>query len=171
MREEVIFDVSCGQSHVLILKQSESSQQVVACGLNDKGNKSSFFLFSVFHWTKPFSKGQLGLSDFVNRTSFELVTKGEVKGISCGSSFSTILRRDGVLLAFGSGPFDVEDRSKPNQITKDENIRKVICASKEILLLMEDGEIVQSLYGGLVQIDKDRSVKIVISFKFHFLFP
>ncbi|XP_027024441.1 retinitis pigmentosa GTPase regulator b isoform X2 [Tachysurus fulvidraco] len=98
LKSEKVKLVACGRTHTLVYT---SSSNLYAAGGNNEG--------------------QLGLGDFVDRTSFQLVEfftkRGPIKMLAAGSNTSAAITQDGALFTFGErdgGKLGLSTSQAPN---------------------------------------------------------
>ena len=118
-------EIYCGEYHVFVVKNNGS---VWACGKNDKG--------------------QLGLGDTTDRTTFTQVTtniNNDVSQIACGGSHTIILKNDGTVWSCGYNAYgelgigDTTQRTIFTQATND--VKQIACGSNYSFILKNDGTV------------------------------
>lgn len=124
--------VFCGHGHCFIVKTDNT---VWACGRNDKG--------------------QLGLGDTTNRTTFTQVTANisDIRQLECGDDFTFIVKKDGSLWACGNGNAgqlglniggtSTSYKTTFTQVTEyiNYNVVKVVALSQSSYILKNDGTV------------------------------
>ena len=120
-----IKEIYCGENHTFILKNDGT---LWSCGWNERG--------------------QLGLGDTTNRTTFTQITTNadDVKEIYYGGSHTIILKNDGTLWSTGWNVFgqlglgNNTNRNIFTQITiNTNNIKSVYCGMHHTIILKNDG--------------------------------
>ena len=121
-----IKQIACGESHAFVLKNDGS---LWACGLNDKG--------------------QLGLNNTTNKTTFTQVTtniNNDVKQVACGGKHTFIIKNDGSIWATGYNYFgqlglnNTVDRNVFTQVYTDiTDIKQIACGQNYTIILANDG--------------------------------
>ena len=122
--------IACGYRHTFIIKNDGT---VWACGAN--------------------SKGQLGLGDTTNRTSFTQVTtniNNDVKQIACGRQHTLILKNDGSVWSCGyneAGQLGLDDNTTDrNTFTKvttniNNDVKQIACGYDQTFIIKNDGSL------------------------------
>ena len=121
--------ITCGYDHKFILKNDGS---LWSCGYN--------------------SKGQLGLGDIDDRSTFTKITtniNNDVKEIVCGNYHTIILKNDCSLWSCGNnstgqlGLGDTTDRNTFTKVTTNINndVKQIDCGYKHTVILKNDGSI------------------------------
>ena len=118
--------IARGDYHTFIIKNDGS---VWTCGLNDKG--------------------QLGLNDTTDRSTFTKVNINNVKQIVCGDSYTFILKNDGSAWCCGLNNYaqlglnDTTDRTTFTQVTTNINndVKQISCGIYHTFILKNDGTI------------------------------
>ena len=131
--------IACGDDFTVILKNDGT---VWACGDN--------------------SKGQLGLGDTTQKTSFTKVTTNisNVKQIVCGGSHTYILKNDGSVWSCGlndAGQLGLGDTTNRNTFTKvttniSNDAKQIVCGDGHTVILKNDGSVYScgdNIYGQL----------------------
>ena len=123
-----IKQIACGESHAFVLKNDGS---LWACGLNDKG--------------------QLGLNNTTNKTTFTQVTtniNNDVKQVACGGKHTFIIKNDGSIWATGYNYFgqlglnNTVDRNVFTQVYTDiTDIKQIACGQNYTIILANDGSL------------------------------
>ena len=118
-----------GDQHVMVLKNDGS---LWGCGDN--------------------SKGQLGLNDATDKTTFTQVTtniNNDVKQIACGSFYTMILKNDGSLWACGHNEYgqlglgNTSNKTTFTQVTTNINndVKQIACTFSNTWVLKNDGSL------------------------------
>ena len=121
--------IACGMYHTFILKNDGS---VWCCGISDKG--------------------QLGLGDDINKSTFTQVTTNvtnDVKQIACGYYDTFLLKNDGSVWATGinnSGELGLGDTSARTSFTKvttniNNDVKQIACGDYFTYILKNDGSV------------------------------
>jgi alpha-tubulin suppressor-like RCC1 family protein len=119
--------IICGGYHTFMLKNDGT---VWACGYNNKG--------------------QLGLNDTTNRTSFTQVTTNisDVKEIICGRYHTFMLKNDSSMYSCGDnangqlGLGDTTQRTTFTQAaTNTSNIKQIVCGGNHTFIIKNDGSV------------------------------
>ena len=121
--------ISCGQFHTVLLKNDGS---VWSCGGNDYGH--------------------LGLGDTSNRYTFTKVTtniNNDVKQISCGNTYTFILKNDGSVWSCGrnsSGQLGLNNTTDQSTFTKvttniNNDVKQISCGGAFTFIIKNDGSV------------------------------
>ena len=124
-----IKQIACGDFHTIILKNDDS---LWSCGYN--------------------SRGQLGLGDTTDRTTFTKVTtniNNDVKQVACGNWYTMIVKNDGSLWACGYNYYgqlglgDTTDRNTFTKVTTNINndVEQIACGYYTTFILKNDGRV------------------------------
>ncbi|XP_027024442.1 retinitis pigmentosa GTPase regulator b isoform X3 [Tachysurus fulvidraco] len=126
LKSEKVKLVACGRTHTLVYT---SSSNLYAAGGNNEG--------------------QLGLGDFVDRTSFQLVEfftkRGPIKMLAAGSNTSAAITQDGKLYVWGDnsegqiGLGKEEGTSTPRELYVGRRVTWISCGYYHSAFVTEDG--------------------------------
>ena len=109
------------------------------------------------------TRGQLGLADTTNRTTFTQVTtniNNDVKELSCGNAHTFIIKNDGSIWSCGLNNYgqlglgDTTQRTTFTQVTTNINndIKQVACGGNHTFILKTDGSVWSCGYNGYGQL-------------------
>jgi alpha-tubulin suppressor-like RCC1 family protein len=170
--------ISCGGYHTFLIKQdgtvwATGRNDYGQLGLGDTNNRTTFTqLSSSFNNPKQISckyyhtflikqdgtvwatgwnyYGQLGLGDTTNRNSFTQLSSSfnNPKMISCGSSYTFIVKQDGTIWATGyngSGQLGLGDTTNRNTFTQISssfnNPKQISCGGYHTFIVKQDGTV------------------------------